>query len=67
MILFNLTELLISSEAEFMTFRLFLSSETWEWNCNLNEKTLSFDSSCGTFINSRKNCSHFPKFSLSPI
>lgn len=29
---------------------------TWEWNCILNEKTLSLGSTRGTFINSRKNC-----------
>lgn len=29
---------------------------TWEWNCILNEKTLSLVSTRGTSINPKKNC-----------
>uniref|UniRef100_A0A0A9FN75 Uncharacterized protein n=1 Tax=Arundo donax TaxID=35708 RepID=A0A0A9FN75_ARUDO len=48
-------------------FRFRLRSETCERNWILNEKTLSLESTRGTFVSSMKNFSHSPSNCLSPL
>jgi hypothetical protein len=57
----SLTEFLTSSATELIVFKLFFRSATCVRNLILKDKILSFDSTLGTFIISKKNYNYRSK------